>query len=147
MPGTGIGEIRIDLNKEKHMKRKIIAALAMAALLTGCGAAGETPAASYRQITAEEAKAMMDEQKEAVILDVREQSEYDSGHIPGALLLPVGSIDEESASGVIPEKDTVVLVYCRSGNRSKTASQRLADLGYTQVYEFGGIQSWPYEIQ
>ena len=102
---------------------------------------------SYQQITAEEAKSMMDEQPDAVILDVREQDEYDAGYIPGAVLLPVGTINEETAASAIPEKDTVVLVYCRSGNRSKTASQALADLGYTQIYEFGGIKDWPYEVE
>ena len=101
---------------------------------------------SYQQITQEEAKEMMDTQ-EVVILDVREQHEYDSGHIPGAVLLPVGTITEHTAAAVIDELDTVVLVYCRSGNRSKTASQALADLGYTNVYEFGGINDWPYEIE
>jgi len=100
---------------------------------------------SYQQITQEEAKEMMDTQ-EAVILDVREQHEYDSGHIPGAVLLPVGTITEDTAAAVIDDLDTVVLVYCRSGNRSKTASQALADLGYTNVYEFGGINDWPYEV-
>ena len=101
---------------------------------------------SYQQITQEEAKEMMDTQ-EVVILDVREQHEYDSGHIPGAVLLPVGTITEDTAAAVIDDLDTVVLVYCRSGNRSKTASQALADLGYTNVYEFGGINDWPYEIE
>ena len=101
---------------------------------------------SYQQITQEAAKEMMDTQ-EVVILDVREQHEYDSGHIPGALLLPVGTITEDTVDAVIDELDTVVLVYCRSGNRSKTASQALADLGYTNVYEFGGINDWPYEIE
>ena len=101
---------------------------------------------SYQQITQEEAKEMMDTQ-EVVILDVREQHEYDSGHIPDAVLLPVGTITEETAAAVIDELDTVVLVYCRSGNRSKTASQALADLGYTNVYEFGGINDWPYEVE
>ena len=101
---------------------------------------------SYQQITQEAAKEMMDTQ-EAVILDVREQHEYDSGHIPGAVLLPVGTIAEDTATAVIDELDTVVLVYCRSGNRSKTASQALADLGYTNVYEFGGINDWPYEVE
>ena len=76
---------------------------------------------------------MMDTQ-EVIILDVREQDEYDSGHIPGAVLLPVGTIDETTAAEVIPEKDSTVLVYCRSGNRSKTASSTLADLGYTCVH-------------
>ena len=101
---------------------------------------------SYQQITQEAAKEMMDTQ-EVVILDVREQHEYDSGHIPGAVLLPVGAIAEDTAAAVIDELDTVVLVYCRSGNRSKTASQALADLGYTNVYEFGGINDWPYEVE
>ena len=101
---------------------------------------------SYQQITQEAAKEMMDTQ-EVVILDVREQHEYDSGHIPGAVLLPVGTITEDTAAAVIDDSDTVVLVYCRSGNRSKTASQALADLGYTNVYEFGGINNWPYEIE
>ena len=84
--------------------------------------------------------------QEVVILDVREQYEYDSGHIPNAVLLPVGTITEDTAAVVIPELDSVVLVYCRSGNRSKTASQALADLGYTNVYEFGGINDWPYDV-
>ena len=101
---------------------------------------------SYQQITQEEAKEMMDKQ-EVLILDVREQDEYDSGHIPGAMLLPVGTITKETAAAVIADSNTTVLVYCRSGNRSKTASQALVDLGYTNVYEFGGINSWPYEIE
>jgi len=101
---------------------------------------------SYQQITQETAKEMMDTQ-EVVILDVREQHEYDSGHIPEAVLLPVGTITEDTAASVIDDLDTTVLVYCRSGNRSKTASQALADLGYTNVYEFGGINDWPYEVE
>lgn len=113
-------------------------------LLPGCG--GNSSDGSYQQITQEKAKEMMDSQ-DVIILDVREQDEYDSGHIPGALLLPVGSIDENTAADVIPEKDSVVLVYCRSGNRSRTASSRLAKLGYTNICEFGGINTWPYETE
>ena len=112
-------------------------------LLTGCGGSS---ADSYQQITQEEAKEMMDAQ-EVILLDVREQDEYDSGHIPGAVLLPVGTIDEDTAAEVIPGKDSTVLVYCRSGNRSKTASAALAELGYTAIYEFGGINTWPYETE
>lgn len=113
-------------------------------LLTGCG--GTAADGSYQQISQEDAKEMMDTQ-EVIILDVREQDEYDSGHIPGAVLLPVGTIDETTAAEVIPEKDSTVLVYCRSGNRSKTASSTLAELGYTNIYEFGGINTWPYETE
>lgn len=105
-----------------------------------------TAETGYRQISQEEAKEMMDTQ-DVLILDVREQDEYDSGHIPGAVLLPVGTITEDSAAEIIPEKDTTVLVYCRSGNRSKTAAQTLAELGYTGVCEFGGISTWPYEVE
>ena len=126
------------------MKRIVFLIFAMLLVLTGCG--GTTVESSYQQITQEEAKEMMDTQ-EVVILDVREQDEFDAGHIPGAVLLPVGTITEDTAAAVIDDLDTVVLVYCRSGNRSKTASQALADLGYTNVYEFGGINSWPYEIE
>lgn len=125
------------------MKRMIPVLLALL-LLTGCG--GGEGTASYRQISQAEAKEMMDTQ-EVIILDVREQDEYDSGHIPGAVLLPVGAIDEDTAVAVIPAKDATVLVYCRSGNRSKTASSALAELGYTNVYEFGGIKTWPYETE
>ena len=126
------------------MKRILALILVMLLVLTGCG--GDTVENTYQQITQEAAKEMMDTQ-EVVLLDVREQHEYDSGHIPGAVLLPVGTIAEDTAAAVIDELDTVVLVYCRSGNRSKTASQALADLGYTNVYEFGGINDWPYEIE
>ena len=126
------------------MKRSIVVTMAIVlcamVLLGGCGENG------YQQISQDEAKEMMDSQ-EVVILDVREQDEFDSGHIAGAVLLPVGSISEATAAEVISKKDSVVLVYCRSGNRSKTASEKLVELGYTKVYEFGGINTWPYEIE
>ena len=125
--------------------KKIFPLFLLLALLTGCGSTAEN-AGTYTQISQEKAKEMMDKQ-DVVILDVREQDEYDSGHIKGAVLLPVGTINEASAAGVIKNKDTVVLVYCRSGNRSKTASQALVDLGYTNIYEFGGINTWPYETE
>ena len=125
------------------MKRMIPLLLSLL-LLAGCG--GNTADSSYQQISQEEDKEMMDSQ-DVIILDVREQDEYDSGHISGAVLLPVGTIDEITAAEVIPEKDSTVLVYCRSGNRSKTASSTLAELGYTNIYEFGGINTWPYETE
>ena len=120
-------------------------------LLSGCSLTDREPPAqeeqkTYQQISSEQAKDMMGDHPRAVILDVREQHEFESGHIPGAVLLSVNAITEESAAAVIPDKKTMVLVYCRSGNRSKTASQKLTDLGYSEVYEFGGILDWPYEI-
>ena len=126
------------------MKRIFPLMLAMLLVLTGCG--GTVVENTYQQITQEEAKNMMDTQ-EAIVLDVREQDEFDAGHIPGAVLLPVGTITKDTAAAVIPELDSVVLVYCRSGNRSKKASQALVDLGYTGIYEFGGINTWPYEVE
>lgn len=130
------------------MKRILPVFLLLLLLLTGCGKTTSNASSEdgYQQISQEEAKEMMDTQ-DVIILDVREQDEYDSGHIPGAVLLPVGTIDEETAAEVIPEKDSTVLVYCRSGNRSKTASSALAELGYTNIYEFGGINTWPYETE
>ena len=136
------------------MKRIVFLFLAMFLLLTGCGTAEtekadtktNTSANTYTQISQDEAKEMMDTQ-EVIILDVREQDEFDEGHIRGAVLLPVGSITEETAAAVIPELDSVVLVYCRSGNRSKTASEALVALGYTNIYEFGGIKTWAYEVE
>ena len=123
----------------------IIAIIALFALLSGCRQTVKEN--TYRQISQDEAKRMMDAEEYAVILDVREQDEFDSAHIPGAVLLPVGTISESTAAAVIPSKNSTVLVYCRSGNRSKTASKALADLGYTQIFEFGGINTWPYEIE
>ena len=127
------------------MKKLAWLLAALFLLLTACG--GETAVVTYQQITQEEAKNMMEEYTDAIILDVREQDEFDAGHIPGAVLLPVGTITEETAKNVIGEKDAFVLVYCRSGNRSKTASDKLVALGYSNVYEFGGINTWPYEIE
>lgn len=118
--------------------------LILSLLLAGCSAQKESP--SYKRITQEEAKNMMDTQ-DVIILDVREQSEFDEKHIPGAVLLPVGTITKDTAAAVIPDLDSVVLVYCRSGNRSQTASRALAELGYRGIYEFGGINTWPYEVE
>ena len=126
------------------MKRRLLLLFSLLLLLAGCS--GNTADSSYQQITQEEAKEMMDTQN-VVILDVREQNEYDGGHIPGAVLLPVGTIDEAAAAEVIPDKDSTVLVYCRSGNRCKTASSKLSEFGYTNIYEFGGINTWPYETE
>lgn len=102
--------------------------------------------AMYVEITAEDAKKIMDSGEDFVILDVREQDEFDAGHIPGAILIPYTKIENKSEE-MLPDKDTQILVYCRSGRRSKIAAQSLASLGYTNVKEFGGIMDWPYAVE
>ena len=127
-------------------------------LLTACGngtssAEGTQPevqtitasAAAYQQITQEKAKEMMQADDGHIIVDVRRQDEYDSGHIPGAILIPNESIGTEQPKE-LPDLDQVILIYCRSGRRSKEASQKLADMGYTHIYEFGGIIDWSGEV-
>lgn len=99
---------------------------------------------TYVQISAAEAKALMDSEKDYVIIDARTQEEYDAGHIPGAVLIPEYEIADRAESK-LPDKNQLILVYCRSGRRSKIASQALVDLGYTNVKEFGGIIDWEYE--
>ena len=126
------------------MTKIIVVILAFVLFISGCTGKGTENV--YQQITQEEAKQKMDTQ-EVIILDVREQDEFDVAHIPGAVLLPVGSITADSAAATIPDSDSIVLVYCRSGNRSKTAAKALVKLGYTNVYEFGGINTWPYEVE
>ena len=98
---------------------------------------------TYLQITQEKAKEMMDTQ-DVIILDVREQSEFDTGHIPGAICIPNETISD-AVLQQLPDPDQLILIYCRSGNRSKQASRKLAELGYTNIVEFGGINSWPGE--
>ena len=102
--------------------------------------------AMYEQITAEDAKKIMDTGGEYIILDTREQNEFDGGHIPGAILIPHTEI-ENKAEEMLPDKNKLILVYCRSGRRSKIAAESLAELGYTSVKEFVGIIDWPYAIE
>ena len=99
----------------------------------------------YEQITAEEAKKIMDLGGDFVILDVREQDEYDASHIPNAILIPYTQIENKTEE-LLPDKNKQILVYCRSGRRSKIAAESLSKLGYTNVKEFGGIIDWPYEV-
>ena len=99
----------------------------------------------YEQITVEDAKKIMDSSEDYIILDVREKEEFDEGHIPGAILIPYTEINEK-AEDALPDKDAQILVFCRSGRRSKIASESLAELGYTKIKEFGGIIDWPYEV-
>ena len=100
----------------------------------------------YEQITPEDDKKIMDSVEEHIILDTREQDEFDEGHIPGAILIPYTEI-ENRAKEMLPDKDKLILVYCRSGRRSKIAAESLSKLGYTNVKEFGGIIDWTYEIE
>ena len=128
------------------MKKLIILLLAVM-MLTACGQDKENnQGAVYVNITAEEAKRIMDTEEGYVILDVREQDEYDAGHISGAILIPYTQI-EAKANEMLPDKDQLILVYCRSGRRSKIAAEALAELGYTNIKEFGGILDWPYEVE
>ena len=99
---------------------------------------------SYTQISMDEAVTMMDEETDYIILDVRRPDEFADKHIPNAINVPNETIGEEEIPE-LPDKDQMILVYCRSGNRSKQASEKLAALGYTNVYEFGGINDWPGE--
>ncbi len=126
------------------MKRAIPLAMLLTLLLTGC--ASFTPeTAGYRRIGMQEAIQMMENEENYMILDVRTEQEYAAGHIPGAILIPNETIGAEEIE-LLPDKDQLILVYCRSGNRSKQASAKLVDLGYANVVEFGGINSWPGEI-
>ena len=127
--------------------KKLVFLLLAVMLLTACGQDKEKDqGAVYMNITAEEAKQIMDTEEGYIILDVREQEEYDAGHIPGAILIPYTQIAEK-AEEVLTDKDQLILVYCRSGRRSKIAAEALAELGYTNIKEFGGIIDWPYEVE
>ncbi len=128
--------------------RRIPAAIpvTLSMILTGCGG-NSMNKNGYRQIDQEEAWQMIRENEDVLVLDVRERYEYRTGHIPGAMLLPLDTIDRESAEAAIGEKDKKVLVYCRSGSRSRMAAKALTELGYTNIYEIGGIINWPYDIE
>lgn len=110
---------------------------------SACGAVGIDGDHTYEQISAKKAKEIMDTEKDYIIVDARTQSEFDEGHIEGAILIPEYEIAKR-AEKEIPNKNAIVLVYCRSGRRSKIASEELVKLGYTNVKEFGGIIDWPY---
>ena len=128
------------------MKKLMILLLAVM-LLAACGQETENDqGAVYVSITAEEAKQIMDSEEGYVILDVRTQEEYDEGHIPGAILIPNTEI-EARAEEELTDQDQLILVYCRSGRRSKLAADALVELGYTNIKEFGGIIDWPYVVE
>ena len=125
--------------------KKLLPIFITALLLVGCAAPTEREV-SYRQITMDAAVAMMEEEEGYIILDVRTAAEFDEKHIPGAINIPNETIGAEVIPE-LPDKDQLILVYCRSGNRSKQASEKLVKLGYTNVVEFGGIIDWPGETE
>ena len=125
--------------------KKLLPIFITALLLVGCAAPTEREV-SYRQITMDEAVAMMEEEEGYIILDVRTAAEFDEKHISGAINIPNETIGTD-AIPELPDKDQLILVYCRSGNRSKQASEKLMKLGYTNVVEFGGIIDWPGETE
>ena len=104
-----------------------------------------TDTLAYDPISPEEAKTLMDTETDYVILDVRTAEEYAEGHIPNAVNLDHEDVHSK-AEAMLPDKDALILVYCRSGRRSKIAAEALVDLGYTNVKEFGGIIDWPYDV-
>ena len=111
-------------------------------MFSSCGAHKEL---TYEQISPEQAKALLESEENYIIIDARTEEEYDAGHIPGAILIPEYEIATRAESE-LPDKNQLILVYCRSGRRSKIASEELVKLGYTNVKEFGGIIDWKYEI-
>ena len=125
-----------------------VIALTAVLILTGCGSSADDKTVgdkkTYRQVSPEEAAAMMEEETDYIILDVRTQEEYETAHIPGAICIPNETIGTDDIPE-LPDKDQLILVYCRSGNRSKQASEKLAKQGYTNIVEFGGINSWTGE--
>ena len=127
------------------MKRRLFLILLIVLLLTGCAVSTDKDV-TYTQITMSEAVEMMEIESDYIILDVRRPDEFATGHIPNAINIPNESIGTDEISE-LPDKDQLILVYCRSGNRSKQASQKLVKLGYSNVVEFGGINDWKGEIE
>ncbi len=129
------------------MKQKLISLLLAVLLLAGCTAPTDTDKnATYKQISMSEAVTMMENEDGYIILDVRRPDEFAAGHIPNAINIPNENIGDEEIPE-LPDKNQLILVYCRSGNRSKQASEKLVKLGYTNIVEFGGINDWTGEIE
>lgn len=122
--------------------------LALSIVLVGCSSPKDRPAASeaatVNKITAEEAKARLDNETGIILVDVRTQDEYNVEHIPNAILLSLDNIAADAES-IIPDKEATYFVYCRSGNRSAAASAQLVEMGYKNIFDLGGIKDWPYD--
>ena len=128
----------------RKIKRLLLLIISLM-LLSSCGTSGSS-SSGYRQISMDEAVKMMKDEKNYIILDVRRPDEYADGHIPGAINVPNEEIGTAEIAK-LPDKSQLILVYCRSGRRSKEASEKLVKLGYTNIVEFGGIQDYEGEIE
>ena len=132
------------------MKKLLILCMTFLCILTGCGNADSVQnteqKSGYKQVSMEEGLELMEADSDYILLDVRRDDEFEEGHIPGAINIPNESIGTEEIAE-LPDKNQTIYVYCRSGNRSKQASQKLVDLGYTDVIEFGGIIDYSGEIE
>ena len=126
----------------------ILITICLLVAFEGCAQSGNSEAkkTTYHKITAAEAKKIMDENPKALLLDVRTEAEYKEVHIPGAILLPVSDIGVKAAE-MLPDKNALILVYCRSGRRATSAAILLVSMGYTNIYDFGGIIDWSYKTE
>ena len=135
-------EVPVQMKKVKGLIIMLLISLSLFGM-TACGSENGK-SSTYEQITAEQAKTIMDTEKDYIIIDARTEEEFAEGHIENAILIPEYEI-KDRAEKELPDKEQLILVYCRSGRRSKIASEELVKLGYTNVKEFGGIIDWPYE--
>ena len=136
-------EVPVQMKKVKGLIIMLLISLSLFGM-TACGSENGK-SSTYEQITAEQAKTIMDTEKDYVIIDARTEEEFAEGHIENAILIPEYEI-KDRAEKELPDKEQLILVYCRSGRRSKIASEELVKLGYTNVKEFGGIIDWPYDV-
>lgn len=128
------------------MRKKLFLILSLAiAIMALTGCSKKEDKSTYTKISAEEAKKMMNENEDIIILDVRTKEEYQESHIEGAILIPDNEITEKAES-ILTDKSATILVYCRSGRRSANASKELSELGFTNIYDFGGINDWTYDV-
>lgn len=136
--------------KNKKILFFLLTGLSILILLSGCNSnkpsSQDTSNIEYKKISPSEAKEKLQNEEGILLLDVRTDSEYKEKHIPKSMLIPIDVLKNEVINK-IPDKNTTILVYCRSGNRSRSASKILINLGYTNVYDLGGIINWPYEVE
>lgn len=129
--------------KKNEVVKTVMAAVVSSVLLMGCSSS-DSGEIDYRKISADEAVEMMENEKDYIILDVRTEEEFEEQHIPDAVNVPNETIGKDEIPE-LPDKEQLIMVYCRSGNRSKQASEKLVKLGYSNIVEFGGIQDWTGE--